>query len=240
MRDDVLILIPARGGSRGIPRKNLRFLAGFPLVQWAITSAQRSGIGSVFVTSEDQEVIALAKSLWAGFIERPAALAQDETPDLLVFHHALDFLSPGRRPQILVHLRPTAPFVKPEEIRDMVTLLSARKNLSAIRSVVPACCHPRKCYANGPDFGGPTLRPYTDRHAANHPRQDLERVWKAAGFLDAFRIWCLTSSPNAPDGHMIGRWDAPPDRALDIDTQADWDKAELLAKANGWRPGEIQ
>ena len=239
MRDDVLILIPARGGSKGIPRKNLRPLAGFPLIQWAIEAARQSEIGRVAVSSDDAATLGLAHAFGSVVIQRPTELAEDATPDLPVFLHALHALGGSVLPQILVHLRPTAPFVKPEEIREVVEMLWTRKNLSAVRSVVPAKDHPRKCYIDGPHFGGPTLRPYTERHAANHPRQELERVWKAAGFVDAFRVWCLTSSQQAPDGHVVGPLEAPSDRAIDIDTEEDWRRAEWLAVERGWQPGNI-
>ena len=240
MPGDALILIPARGGSKGIPNKNLRRLVDWPLLEWTISAAIRSGVGGVAVSSDSPEILRVAGAKGVLCISRPSELAEDTTPDLPVLRHAVQALGGGVIPHILVHLRPTSPFVKPEEIVEVVGVLSRRVNLSSVRSVVPAKDHPRKCYVDAPHCGEPTLRPYTAQHAANHPRQSLERVWKAAGFVDAFRLWCLISSQEAPDGHAIGRWDAPLERAVDIDTEADWSRAERLAIKRGWRPGEIE
>src|SRR5512138_1364692 len=91
---DILALIPARGGSKGIPRKNIRNFAGYPLIAWSIAAAKQSDlVARVIVSTDDEEIASVARAYGAEtpFL-RPAELAQDQTTDLPVFEHALDWL----------------------------------------------------------------------------------------------------------------------------------------------------
>lgn len=94
-RPEVLAIIPARGGSKGIPRKNIRSFAGAPLIAWSIAAAQQSNtVTRVIVSTDDEEIAAVARQYGAEtpFL-RPAEFAQDQTTDLPVFEHALDWLA---------------------------------------------------------------------------------------------------------------------------------------------------
>ena len=91
---EILALIPARGGSKGIPRKNIRNFAGYPLIAWSIAAAkQASCVTRLIVSTDDEEIAAVAREYGAEtpFL-RPSELAQDQTADLPVFEHALDWL----------------------------------------------------------------------------------------------------------------------------------------------------
>ncbi len=102
----ILGVIPARGGSKGIPRKNLRLLCGKPLIQWTIEAARRSGRLERFVVStEDPEIAQVARACGADVLDRPAALATDEASTLAVLQHAVEAL----RPTVVVVLQPTSP-----------------------------------------------------------------------------------------------------------------------------------
>src|SRR5689334_3014090 len=109
----VLAIVPARGGSKGIPRKNLREVAGHPLIAYSIAVALQSReIDRVIVSTDDREIADVARSYGADIpFLRPAELAMDETPDLPVFQHALRWLQREQRyrPDLVVHLRPTSP-----------------------------------------------------------------------------------------------------------------------------------
>src|SRR5512143_1686076 len=110
-KPEVLALIPARGGSKGIPRKNIRPFAGHPLIAYSIAAGlQADLVTRVIVTTDDEEIAEVARGCGAEtpFL-RPAELAQDRTLDLPVFQHALQWLQQheGYHPDILVHLRPT-------------------------------------------------------------------------------------------------------------------------------------
>src|SRR4029079_13968109 len=110
---EILALIPARGGSKGIPRKNIRTFAGYPLIAWSIAAAkQASCVTRIIVSTDDEEISSVARQFGAEtpFL-RPSELAQDQTTDLPVFEQALDWLRDNEsyKPDITVQLRPTSP-----------------------------------------------------------------------------------------------------------------------------------
>jgi CMP-N,N'-diacetyllegionaminic acid synthase len=114
---EVVALIPARGGSKGVPRKNLAVVGGKPLIAWTVEAAQRAQeLSRVVVSTDDDEIAAAAgvETLW-----RPAELARDATPMLDVVRHAIDQL----RPEIVVLLQPTSPLRRPEHIDAAVRFL---------------------------------------------------------------------------------------------------------------------
>lgn len=111
----IVALIPARGGSKRLPRKNVLPLRGFPLIQWSIAVAHRSKlIDEVIVSTDDQEIAALAAEANAQVMDRPANLALDQTPSLPVFQDALQRMQPAT--DLLVVLQPTTPFRRAEDI----------------------------------------------------------------------------------------------------------------------------
>ena len=118
---DILALIPARGGSKGIPRKNIRDFAGYPLIAWSIAAAQQSELVTrVIVSTDDERIASVAREYSAEtpFL-RPAALGQDKTTDFPVVEHAIQWLQEreGYCPEIVVQLRPTSP-VRPKGMLD--------------------------------------------------------------------------------------------------------------------------
>ena len=118
---EILALIPARGGSKGIPRKNIRSFAGYPLIAWSIAAAQQaSSVTRTIVSTDDEEIASVAREYGAEtpFL-RPSALAQDNTTDLPVFEHALQWLEANEnyQPEIVVQLRPTSP-IRPKDCVD--------------------------------------------------------------------------------------------------------------------------
>ena len=116
---DVAALIPARGGSKGIPRKNLAPLAGKPLLRWAIDTARAADpVTRIVVSTDDDEIAAAAGDVEV--LRRPPELAADETPMLDVVRHALDHVDPC---DVLVLLQPTSPLRRPEHVDEAVRLL---------------------------------------------------------------------------------------------------------------------
>ena len=116
-RVDVLGLIPARGGSKGITRKNLALVGGKPLLEWTVAAARHSTELTRFVVSTDDDEIAAAAG--ADVLRRPAELAQDDTPMIDVVRHAVDELAP----EVVVLLQPTSPLRRAEHIDAAVRLL---------------------------------------------------------------------------------------------------------------------
>jgi CMP-N,N'-diacetyllegionaminic acid synthase len=136
---EVLALIPARGGSKGIPRKNLRLLAGKPLITHSIDHALAAKtITRTIVSTDDMEIAEVARSAGAEVpFMRPHELARDDSPDLEVFAHALVSVgeNEGYRPELVVHLRPTYPIRRPERVDEAVRALAADPSADSLRSV---------------------------------------------------------------------------------------------------------
>src|SRR4051794_19542770 len=129
MNDGVIALIPARGGSKGIPRKNVVEIAGKPLIAWSILQALESTrITRVVVSTEDGEIAAVAEE-WGAEVPfvRPAEHAGDLSPDIDVVRHALEFFAEHESsvPELVVHLRPTGPVRRVADIDAAVDLLRA-------------------------------------------------------------------------------------------------------------------
>jgi CMP-N,N'-diacetyllegionaminic acid synthase len=130
---DVVALIPARGGSKGIPRKNLALVAGKPLLRWSIDAARgAASVSRVVVSTDDDEIAAEAERAGADVVRRPAELAADETPMADVVLHALGELGSI---DVLVLLQPTSPLRRAEHVDAAVALL-ADTGADGILSVV--------------------------------------------------------------------------------------------------------
>jgi N,N'-diacetyllegionaminate synthase len=140
MRPRVLAIIPARGGSKSVPRKNLQPVAGRPLIAWTIETARRSRtLDRVIVSTDDEEIAAVARE-WGAEVpmRRPAELARDDTPGLDPVLHAVSWLADreGYEPDLVMILQPTSPLRRADDIDAAVGLLVARRAL-ALCSVTP-------------------------------------------------------------------------------------------------------
>src|SRR5574339_486983 len=137
---NILALIPALGGFKGIPRKNIRNFAGYPLIAWSIAAAKQSELVTrIIVSTDDEEIAAVAREYGAEtpFL-RPAEYAQDKTTDLPVFEHALQWLeeNEGYRPDIVIQLRPTSPIRPRGMIDNAIRTLLAHEEADCVRGVV--------------------------------------------------------------------------------------------------------
>jgi len=192
LSSDILALIPARGGSKSIPRKNLIELAGKPLIAWSIEQALASHrITREVVSTDDTEIAAVAENFGAEvpFI-RPAQYAQDLSPDIDVFRHALTFLAEqeGYRPELVVHLRPTGPVRRVRDIDAAVDLLADRPDADAVRSVSLVHQTPYKMWKLCDDG---TMEPLLGipgmPDCQSRPRQLLPFVYWQNGYVDVLR-----------------------------------------------------
>lgn len=135
---DVLALIPARGGSKGIPRKNLLPLAGKPLLAYSIAHALAAQqVTRVIVSTDDLEIAEVAEGYGAEVIHRPAEFATDTSPDIDTFVHALTYLKKVEKwtPDMVVHLRPTCPIRREGDIDRAIQCLRAQPEADSLRSV---------------------------------------------------------------------------------------------------------
>ncbi|MBN8654773.1 MAG: acylneuraminate cytidylyltransferase [Anaerolineae bacterium] len=230
---NILALIPARGGSKGIPRKNIRSFAGYPLIAWSIAAAKKSELVTrVIVSTDDEEIAAVARQWGAEtpFL-RPAELAQDKTTDLPVFMHALKWLEDveGYRADIVVQLRPTSPIRPQTMVDDAIRILLNHKDADCVRGVVPAGQNPFKMWRfNGEEKPlGQLLEVPGIHEPYNAPRQILPPVYWQTGHIDAIRTSTIVDKESLT-GNTIYPLVIDPKYTVDIDTPADWEKYEAV------------
>jgi N-acylneuraminate cytidylyltransferase len=230
----VLAIIPARAGSKSIPRKNVALFGGHPLLAYSIAAAaQAKHVDRIVVSTDDQEIARIAREYGAEapFI-RPANLAQDNTRDLPVFEHALAWLEQHDKwmPEILVHLRPTSP-LRPEGLVDQaIDLIRGNPEADSVRAVVPSGQNPYKMWTI--DENG-RLQPLIDdgmQEPYNMPRQELPQTYWQTGHIDVIRRSTILEK-RSMTGEIILPLQTDPSYTVDIDTQRDWQRAELYLKS---------
>jgi N-acylneuraminate cytidylyltransferase len=188
----VLALIPARGGSKGIPRKNVMPLLGKPMIAYSIRHALDSKrIDRVIVTTDDDEIAAVSLE-WGAEVpfRRPAELAGDLSPDIDAFRHALEWLREheGTLPEMVVHLRPPGPVRRVELVDAAVELLRAHPEADAVRSVRPAQQTPYKMWhLTEAGYLEPILRVRGLPDCQSVPRQMLPMAYWQSGYVDVVR-----------------------------------------------------
>jgi CMP-N,N'-diacetyllegionaminic acid synthase len=226
-------LIPARGDSRGVPRKNLRTLGGKPLVAWAIESAKTSSrVDRVVASTDDDEIADVCRRHGAEVpFLRPAELARDETPDRPVYDHALEWLAEHAdyRPDAVVWLRPTAPLREPHDVDAAVDLL-LETDCDCVRSVCAAEHHPLWMRT----LEGDRLRPLLEAgdETVFHQRQLLPPVYRLNGAVDVVRSSSVTNTGALFGGDVRG-YVMPAERSVDLDSELDFAFASLLLERRG-------
>jgi N-acylneuraminate cytidylyltransferase len=234
---EVLAIIPARGGSKGIPRKNVKDFAGYPLIAYSILAGiQSTLVTRTIVSTDDDEISAVAREYGAEvpFI-RPEELARDNTTDFPVYKHALEWLSEHEdyRPDVVVQLRPTSPIRPLSCVDDAVSLLLVNPTADSVRGVVMAAQNPFKMWRIEPEgrmiplVGIPGItEPY------NAPRQVLPDVYWQTGHVDAIRPHVILDKQSM-SGRVILPLIIDSKYTVDLDNPSDWRVAETLIRDGG-------
>lgn len=217
-------IITARGGSKGLPRKNERLLAGKPLLAHAILSALGSDrISRCLVTTEDDRLKSIAREWGAEVIDRPAALAQDGSTSADVVRHALETLrSAGGMPEAFVLLQPTSPLRTASHVTACVGLLES----TGAASVLTVCESEHSPYKDFRLEDG-RLQPLFDASRLDAPRQSLPKTYRQNGAVYALR---------SADFLEAGRFYLPPaaahlmsaEESVDVDVELDLLLAEQI------------
>ena len=233
-KPEVLAIIPARGGSKGIPRKNIKSFAGYPLIAYSIAAGLQSELTTRVIVSTDDEEIAEVARKWGAqtpFL-RPAEFAADNTLDLPVFQHALTWLRDheGYVPDVVVQLRPTSPARPRTLVDDAVRLLLDHPEADSVRGVVPADENPHKMWRVDPETGlmSGLLKVEGIDEPYNAPRQKLPPVFWQTGHIDAIRPERTFMAGDSMSGKNILPLFLDPQFTIDIDTPFDWVRYEWL------------
>ena len=223
----VLGIVPARGGSKGIPGKNVRPLGGTPLLAWTAEAALAARrLSRVVLTTDDERIAEVGRAcgLEVPFL-RPAELAQDDTPTLPVLRHAVAELErAGDRFDAVCLLQPTSPFRRAGDIDGCIELLESA-GLDAVVSVLPVPPEHNPHWVYFRDGDG-LLRLATGEEQPIPRRQELPPAFHRDGAVYVTRRGVLMEG-NSLYGRRLGGFLADV-RSVNLDTPADWERAEQL------------
>jgi CMP-N-acetylneuraminic acid synthetase len=225
-------LVPARGGSRSIPRKNIKPLGGRPLIEWVLTAIRDSGaVDATYVSTDDDEIAQVAEAAGALVpFRRPPELATDEAGAIGVVEHALAWLAEhAETPEHVLYLQPTEPFVRAADIRACYDLMVEHAADSAITVVpVPRTFHPYHVRVR--DERGALRFEHEEEHYA-HPTRQSDPPRFAFANLYWFRCDAFLAERRLECGTRVGL-EVDPLTALDLNTPDDWKLAEALLHAD--------
>lgn len=226
----VLGIILARGGSKGIPRKNVQPAGGKPLIAWTIEAGLRSGALARLIVSTDNDEIAAVSREWGAEVpfQRPAALAQDDTGSIETTIHAVEFMADRHdyRPEYVLLLQPTSPLRTAEDIKGAVRLARERQ-ADGVVSVTAAHSHPYWMKTIGEDG---VLRDFLKPERPYTRRQDLPPVYFIDGALYLVRRDVLLERRTFYTDRTYA-YVMPADKTLDVDSPWDLMVADLVLRA---------
>ena len=228
-----LAIIPARGGSKSIPKKNIVDLHGIPLIAHSINTAkQTSLIDKTIVSTDSEEIkdISLQFGAEVPFL-RPEDIAQDHTPDLPVFIHCLKWLAQNQDyvPDLVIHLRPTTPFRDISVIEDCINLMKKNLNADSLRVVTMSKEHPYKMWTFQPC--SLYLKPLLDSdidEPYNQPRQALPTTFFQPGYIDVIRTNTILQKNSMSGDNILGHV-LKDSTIVDIDDQLSLDFSRFLS-----------
>ena len=222
-----LALIPARGGSKGLPRKNVRELMGLSLVAHAVRLAQLCiEVERIVVSTDDGEIAAAAREAGAEVIDRPEPLARDDTPTWPVVRHALEELGGGH--ELVLLLEPTSPTRLPEDIAAAHALLALRPDADGVVAVSEPRFNPIwECVTESEDGLMAHMLP---GGATFERRQDVPRVLRINGLLYLWRAEFVRRETDrwANGRHLL--LEVPELRAISIDDEQELQLADALLR----------
>jgi CMP-N,N'-diacetyllegionaminic acid synthase len=230
----VLGIIPARGGSKGVPRKNIRELAGKPLLAWSIDAAKESKLTRVIVSTDDTE-IAQAALKWgadAPFL-RPAELSNDSARAIPMLQHAVKFCEDsGEFYDAVMMLQPTSPMRLAHDIDGAIAKMKADAQSSAVISVVPVGeFHPaRMKYLEGGLLVDP---PFCEAYE-NQPRQELTPMFIRSGSIYLVRRDTLMVQGSLKGNRCLAQI-MPKNRSVNIDSPFDFEMATWFMSKSDWK-----
>ena len=226
----VLGIIPARGGSKGVPRKNFKELCGVPLIDYTLSVASRAeALQKLVVSSDDQEILDYAKTKYSvEAVLRPSELATDSSPVITAVLHTVNMLEQaGHTFDAVALLQPTSPLREPWHIDEAVRLLQDNKQANSIISVTAMNdVHPARMYWLQEGCGLEPIQPEYEETR----RQDIPPAYYRNGSIYLCRLSALRENAAIMCKPSLG-YVMSPDFLLNIDEPRDWIVAEALVKA---------
>ena len=203
-----IAIIPARGGSKSVPRKNLQNLIGIPLIAYSIDSALRSNlIDEVYVSTEDPEIAEISRSFGAKVITRPDAMASDTSRDYELLYHAIEYKFPKlSQENLFIFLRPSHPIRNPETINKAINLFESNSEYDSLRSMKLSSEIPYKMWKIMSDGSAVPVIEGKDTgiiDPTNAPRQQLPQTYYQDGYVDIFPFRTVTKYRNTSGSKVL-------------------------------------
>lgn len=223
----ILTLIPARSGSKGIPKKNLQVIGGLSLVEWAIEVAIKAGLNDIVLSSDSEEILELGKKYSIRRLRRPCTIANDESKTIEVVLHALE--SMGSDYDAVLLLQPTSPLRSAEDVEQSIVMLRNYADATSIISVVDVgAAHPLRAFSM---LANQRLTPYLNNsnEFEGVPRQILPPAYVPNGAIYLTKTETLLSSRSfwgdSPQGFVM-----PLERSVNIDSPLDLEIARFFVE----------
>ena len=223
---NIYTIITARGGSKGIPRKNIKLLNGKPVIAYSIEPSISSDlIKKTYVTTEDNEISEVSKEYGAEIINRPPNLAEDKSTSVDVILHALDYLEKNNNlPDFFVLLQPTSPLRSKEDIENAIELF-IKNECDALISV----CEIDHTSMLSLTIENNFLKPNCDENFLSTRRQELPNYYCPNGAIYIITPKSLRKNKTFYPKKTIP-YIMPKERSVDLDTEFDFKLAEFLLK----------
>jgi CMP-N,N'-diacetyllegionaminic acid synthase len=229
---EVLAIIPARSGSKGVPGKNIRELGGYPLLAYSVAAAVLSSrITRVLVSTDDAQIAEIGKKFGAEapFL-RPLEFSLDRSSDLEWVEHALLWLREheGRLPEYMVNLRPTTPLRDPEIMDRAIEDFEGRPDATSLRSAHEAAESPFKWFSRDPEgIFGPLV---PGENYSEIPRQLCPKAYIPDGYVDVIRPERVMETKNLYGKRILG-FESP--RCVEVDEPEDFDLLSWQVEKRG-------
>tara|TARA_R110001583_G_scaffold48541_2_gene152086 strand:- start:15652 stop:16320 length:669 start_codon:yes stop_codon:yes gene_type:complete len=217
-------IILARGGSKGVPKKNIKILKGQPLIAYPIqTALQSQKISNVYVSTDCEEIADISKSLGAKIIERPDFLADDHSLDVDAFRHAVTTLNDYSD---MVHLRATTPITEHQIVDSAIKLFELNPDCTALRSAHEFSESVYKFFRKNGDYWDGFF-PHLKGEYYNLPRQNFEKSYLPNGYVDIVRPEVFMNSDSF-HGKKILSFVTP--YSIEVDTMEDFKMLEWISE----------
>lgn len=223
-------LILARGGSKGVPRKNIKLLGGLPLIAYPIIAAKNSKkIEDIYVSTDDNEISEIAKNYGAKIIKRPKSISGDRSTDIEAFRHACDYLNDYND---IVHLRATTPLVKSDVIDKAIDVFR-KSECTSLRSGHETSESAFKYVLKKGDYWSPIIKDMNISDI-NLPRQTFQKTFIPNGYVDIVKPNFFMNLNNDFHGDKIHAFVTG--FSPEIDTLDDFYYIEYMIQKNDYAP----
>lgn len=230
---NIVAIIPARSGSKGVPDKNIRLLAGFPLIVYSIAAARLADNIDRVIVSTDSELYANIARKYGGEVPflRPPEISGDNSTDYDFINHALNWMrdTEGFQPDYLVHLRPTTPLRDPACINEAIERIRHDEYSTALRSVHEMSETAYKMVEINRDYLKCICSGSFDLDAVNQPRQVFPKTYVANGYVDIYKSSYVVKNKKILGDKVIA-YITP--RIFEVDTLEDYDYLEYQVEKN--------